>query len=86
MPINGLLINLSDDVSLAEETLKVMDSHDQLELGEKIDRWIPVVVESEDTRNSHAIHEWINSLQGVISADVIFASVDQPNPIPTGIL
>jgi len=84
MPINGLLINLSDNTSLADEALATMDSHDQLELGEKLDRWIPVVVESQDTRNSHDIHEWIHSLQGVISADVIFASVDQPNSSPKG--
>lgn len=79
MPINGLLINLIADEELAKETVSLLEQSGKLELGELTDRWLPVVVEASHTGASHDVHEWIDALPGVVSVDVIFASVEQPN-------
>lgn len=79
MPINGLLINLSDDEVLAAETVDLMRKSGKLEMGELADRYLPVVVEASSVGVSHDVHEWIDDLPGVVSVDVIFASVEEPN-------
>ncbi len=79
MPINGLLINLSNDEVLATETVALLQDSGKLELGERTDRWIPVVVDAAGVGESHDVHEWIDALPGVVAVDVIFASVEEPN-------
>ena len=79
MPINGLLINLSDDEVLAAVTVDLMRKSGKLEMGELADRYLPVVVEASNVGVSHDVHEWIDDLPGVVSVDVIFASVEEPN-------
>ena len=79
MPINGLLINLSDDEALAAETVVLMQESGKLEVGERTERWLPVVVDASGVGESHDVHEWIDALPGVVAVDVIFASVEEPN-------
>lgn len=79
MPINGLLINLIDDEKLAAETVSLVEESGKFELGERNDRWLPVVAESKDTGGSHDAHEWLDALPGVVSVNVIFASVEEPD-------
>jgi len=75
MPVNGLLITLEEDETLVEEVLKVLDDREGIEIGERTGRWLPVVVEAEDAKGSHDVHEWIESLSGVVIVDVVFTSV-----------
>jgi len=78
MPVNGLLITLTEDETLSGDTLLAIAEHDCIELGDRTDRWQPVVVETSGTRDSHEIHEWLEALPGVIMVDVVFSSVSDP--------
>ena len=78
MPVNGLLITLTEDETLSKEVLLAIAERDGIELGDRTDRWQPVVVETSDTRDSHDVHEWLEALPGVVSVDVVFSSVSDP--------
>jgi nitrate reductase NapAB chaperone NapD len=78
MPVNGLLITLTEDETLSSDALLAIAKHDCIELGDRTDRWQPVVVETSGTRDSHEIHEWLEALPGVIMVDVVFSSVSDP--------
>jgi len=78
MPVNGLLITLTEDETLSGDALLAIAEHDGIELGDRTDRWQPVVVETSGTRDSHEIHEWLEALPGVIMVDVVFSSVSDP--------
>lgn len=81
MPVNGLLLTLTDDERMAQEALLEMDRREGVELGDRAGRWQPVVAESTGTRDSHEIHEWLEALPGVLAVDVVFSSVSPP-PAP----
>lgn len=78
MPVNGLLLTLTADEDLARESLLEIEKRSDIELGERTDRWQPVVVESNGTKGSHDVHEWLEALPGVIMVDVVFSSVSPP--------
>ena len=78
MATNGLLINLSDDKSMSEAAIAEMTACQKIEIGERNERWLPIVVEADGVGDSHDIHEWIENLPGVVAVDVIFASVEEP--------
>lgn len=78
MPVNGLLITLTEDEKLVQDVLLAVESRDGIELGERTGRWQPVVVETEGTRESHEVHEWLDSFPGVVMVDVVFSSVAEP--------
>ncbi len=81
MPVNGLLLTLSEDEMLVKDVLSELDQRHDIELGERTERWQPLVVETSGTRESHEVHEWISDLPGVIMVDVVFSSVSSPqNP------
>lgn len=78
MPVNGLLLTLTEDEGLVREALLEIGKRDGIELGERTERWQPVVVESDGTKGSHEAHEWLESLPGVVMVDVVFSSVSPP--------
>lgn len=78
MPVNGLLLTLTEDENLAEESLLDITRRGDVELGERTGRWQPVVVETDGTRESHEVHEWLAELPGVQMVDVVFSSVSSP--------
>ena len=79
MPINGLLIGLASDTSISDKVVKKLEKNNHVELGERNDMWLPISIETESVRGSHEVHEWIEALDGVLSVDVIFASVEESN-------
>ncbi len=80
MPVNGLLLTLNEDESLVSEALLELGRRGDIELGERTDRWQPVVVETTGgAKESHEIHEWLEDLPGVEKVDVVFTSVDEPD-------
>ncbi len=78
MPVNGLLLTLTEDEMLAKGVLSELSHRDDIELGERTERWQPLVVETSGTRESHEVHEWLSSLPGVVMVDVVFSSVGSP--------
>ena len=75
MPVNGLLLTLAEDGSLVDDALLAIAERGDVELGERTEKWQPVVVEADDTGGSHDVHEWLQSLPGVLMVDVVFTSV-----------
>lgn len=76
MHINGLLLTLSQDIQLSSDAIEKLTSHPAIEVGERNQMWLPIVAEATGTRQSHEIHEWVESLAGVTKVDVIMASVE----------
>lgn len=79
MPVNGLLLTLNEDATLANDALLLIAGRDDIELGDRTGKWQPIVVESEGTRESHEVHEWLEALEGVYMVDVVFSSVSDPD-------
>ncbi|MBK1791811.1 hypothetical protein [Persicirhabdus sediminis] len=75
MPVNALLLTLNDSLEQRKSALEQLSNHSQIEVGQLEDRWLPVVAESNNTKNSHELHEWIEQLPGVNFVDIVFASV-----------
>jgi nitrate reductase NapAB chaperone NapD len=75
MPVNGLLITLTEDETLTNDALLAIAEHEGIELGERTEKWQPVVVETAGVGESHEVHEWLEALPGVMKVDVIFTSV-----------
>jgi len=75
MPVNGLLLTLTKDESLVNESLLAIADRGGVELGDRTGIWQPVVVETDDTGGSHDVHEWLQELPGVMMVDVVFTSV-----------
>ena len=82
MPVNGLLLTLTKDEMLAEGVLSKLSQRHDIELGERTERWQPLVVETSGTRESHEVHEWLSALPGVVMVDVVFSSVSNPQKTP----
>lgn len=78
MPVNGLLLTLAEDEKLAGDSLLEIRGRGDIELGERTDRWQPVVVVTGGARESHEVHEWLQDLPGVEMVDVVFSSVSAP--------
>lgn len=78
MPVNGLLLALTEDENLAGVSLLEIARRGDIELGERTGRWQPLVVETGGTRESHEVHEWLAELAGVEMVDVVFSSVSSP--------
>jgi nitrate reductase NapAB chaperone NapD len=77
MPIAGLTLTLHDDDGLAGEALAAMRARPEIELGERQERWIPVVIEEATSRGSRDLHRWIEDLPGVAYADVVYVSFEE---------
>ncbi len=80
MPINGLMVTLSSDAGLADEACGSMRSREGLELGERQDRWLPLVADTASDREARDLHAWLESLPGVDQVGVILVGFDEPNP------
>jgi nitrate reductase NapAB chaperone NapD len=57
-----------------------MSARPDIEVGELKEKWLPVVVESEDDYASKEAVKWIEALPGVYFIDTVFSSVDGDNP------
>ena len=79
MPVNGLLLTLTEDETLVNDALSLIAKRDEIELGDRTGKWQPVVIETGGTRESHEVHEWLESLDGVYTVDVVFSSVSDPD-------
>ncbi len=79
MPINGLMVTLSSDAGLAEQACSSMRSRADLELGERRDRWLPLVADTDSDRAARELHGWLEALPGVDQVGVILVGFDEPN-------
>lgn len=75
-PLSGLVVTLSRDEATAQSTLAQIKNHPAVTVGELQKNYLPVALENTDAR---PIHEWLESLPGVLQADVVFVSTETLN-------
>lgn len=80
MLTNGLLLTLTDEEPLVNEVLRRISARDEVVVGSRVGRCLPVAAEVEDTRAAHEFHEWLESLEGVDRVDVIYVGMEPTLP------
>lgn len=79
MPINGLMVTLSPHPEQAALACARIAEKPELELGERKDRWLPLVADTRDDREARDLHAWLEGLPGVDQVGVILVGFDEPN-------
>ena len=74
--ISGLVIHLSDNAALRRQALADMQRRTGVELGDRMDLRLPVVVESTEDCSAKETAEWVKNLPGVVHADVTFVHLE----------
>lgn len=80
MPIAGLALTLSDSTPLVEDAIAALEAHPAVTVGEKVDRWLSVVLDTPGVKQSRDLHEWVESVEGVEYVDVVYVGFDDPEP------
>lgn len=80
MPVNGLMVTLSSDPECAFSALCTIGDHGGFELGDRQDRWLPVVMDARDNREARSLHGWLEGVAGVEQVDVILVAFDETEP------
>lgn len=80
MPINGLMVTLSSDPTLAADVCERIDGRAELEPGDRRDRWLPLVADTRDDREARELHRWLENLAGVDQVSVVLWGFDESNP------
>ena len=76
-PIAGLTLTLDDDAVLAAEAIECLRAHAGIEVGERKNRWLPLVIEAGGAREVRDLHRWIEELAGVAYVDVVYVGFDE---------
>jgi nitrate reductase NapAB chaperone NapD len=82
MPVSGIALTLHEDPTLARQAMTDLRADARVALGDGHGRWLPVVVETTDSRAARDAHTWIESLPGVVYADVVYVGFPEPEDDP----
>lgn len=74
MPVNGLMLTLTDDSRSASTLRQRLDGRAEIEVGVVDQRWMSVVVDSVDQGEAKDVHRWLESLDEIEKVDVICVS------------
>lgn len=74
--LSSLVVTLCDDEKIASETIQSIAGHEAITVEEAAGAYLPIAIEATDAR---PIHQWLESLVGVIYVDVVFCSTELPN-------
>lgn len=74
---SGIVITLSRDSGLADEVIRDLGKHAQIEMGDLKGKYLPAVISARNDRDLRLVHRHIESLSGVDYVDVVFVSYDQ---------
>ena len=83
MPVNGLLLTLSENSEMADAARARICRRPEVLLGNAQDRWQPLAVDTPDVKAAHDFHEWLEALPGVEQVDVIYVGFDEPTSTET---
>jgi len=85
MPVSGLVVTLTppppqggEGVDLLDETVRLIRNHPNFQIGEPVNRRLPVVVDTPDTETDKQCWRWLNDLPGVYHVDVAFIHFEDP--------
>ena len=79
MPVKGVLVTLGDDPVRTEAAISQLEARPDIELGERREKWLPLVIEAPTEAASREVFRWIESVEGVYFVDTVFSSVDGPD-------
>ncbi|MFT5525044.1 MAG: hypothetical protein ACI9G1_000911 [Pirellulaceae bacterium] len=82
--ISGLVLYLNRDAGLWDETLDELGGHDQIELGERVQARLPVVIDSSDGSGARDLTQWILDLPGVDHIDVTYVDLEEASSSDNG--
>lgn len=75
--ISGIVIHLSADETQNGTAVRMMSARSGVELGKRVDRRLPMVVESTATASVDETTEWLRNLTGVLHVDVTFVHLEE---------
>ena len=64
------MLTLNADKKLAEAARGEIAARGEFTVGERNDRWLPVVMEGTDDAQCRDLHDWLQTLPGVDYVDV----------------
>jgi hypothetical protein len=76
----SLVLTLHADPALQSAALAALAANPEVEIGPRRGLWLPIVATVPDAR---AFHAWVESLEGVVFADVAFVELPAMDA-PTG--
>ncbi len=79
MPISGLLLTLNENPSARSETLLALQSRSEIDVGQSVERWLPIAVDAANDEESRNLHDWISALPAVEFVDVVSVHFDDEN-------
>lgn len=74
--LSSLVVTLCDDTKVADKTTQTIAAHEAITVEKAAVAYLPIAIESTDAR---PIHQWLESLPGVIYVDVVFCSTEVSN-------
>ena len=83
MPIAGLALTLSESTAVAEQAIATLEAHPSVTVGEQAGRWLSVVLDTPGVKESRDLHEWLEAVDGVEYADIVYVGFDEPEPEPS---
>ncbi len=83
--LSSLVVTLTDDENLAASTLREIATHESITVEKAAGNYLPIAIEAADAR---LIHQWLESLPGVLYVDVVFCSTEistqeSTSPLPS---
>lgn len=80
MPISALVITLSSDPKEKQRAVEALSQDPRVTLGERQGARLPVVVETETTREgSRMVREELLQIEGVVFVDVVMVDFSDTN-------
>jgi len=77
MPVNGLMLTLTEESEGARVAVERLSEREEIELGVIEDRWLSVVVDAADQGEAKRLHSWLESVDGVEQVEVICVAFDE---------
>ena len=77
MLTSGLVITLSSNPANAAEAMTALRERPEFTLGDRNNRWLPLVMETAGEAESRELHEWVQKLPGVEFVDVAYVNFDE---------
>lgn len=77
MLTSGLVLTLSSNATAASASITALRERPEFTLGDRNDRWLPVVMETRDDAESRELHDWVLTLPGVEFVDVAYVNFDE---------
>jgi nitrate reductase NapAB chaperone NapD len=74
--LSSLVVTLYEDRELAAHTVSAIAAHEAITVEAAVGKYLPLAIEAADAR---PIHQWLESLPGVLYVDVVFCSTEFSN-------